>query len=57
MRPLQLECTEVSERQSRSYVARSERNVVINPIHPDATAIETSLPEPVWWEGRLFEPR
>jgi len=38
-----------------SYVARLERNVLINPGHPDAIAIETSLPEPVWWDRRLFE--
>src|SRR5205807_2177763 len=38
-----------------SYVARVERNVVINPAHPDAAAIETSLPEPVWWDERLFK--
>jgi RES domain-containing protein len=38
-----------------SYVARIERNVVINPAHPDARGIETSLPEPVWWDRRLFE--
>jgi RES domain-containing protein len=38
-----------------SYVARIERNVVINPAHPDAKGIETSLPEPVWWDGRLFQ--
>ncbi len=37
-----------------SYVARIERNVVINPAHPDAQDIETSLPEPVWWDERLF---
>jgi len=37
-----------------SYVARLERNVVINPAHPDAAGIETSLPEPVWWDERLF---
>ena len=37
-----------------SYVARLERNVVINPAHPDATVIEVSLPEPVWWDERLF---
>ena len=38
-----------------SYVARIERNVVINPAHPDAAGIETSLPEPVWWDDRLFK--
>lgn len=37
-----------------SYVARIERNVVINPEHVDAAAIETSLAEPVWWDERLF---
>jgi RES domain-containing protein len=37
-----------------SYVARIERNVVINPAHADAAGIETSLPEPVWWDERLF---
>ncbi len=37
-----------------SYVARLERNVVINPAHPDSAGIETSLPEPVWWDERLF---
>jgi RES domain-containing protein len=37
-----------------SYVARLERNIVINPAHPDSAGIETSLPEPVWWDERLF---
>ena len=37
-----------------SYVARIERSVVINPAHPDADGIETSLAEPVWWDERLF---
>lgn len=37
-----------------NYVARIERSVVINPAHEDATAIEVSLPEPVWWDKRLF---
>ncbi|MEA2937490.1 MAG: hypothetical protein QOC56_994 [Alphaproteobacteria bacterium] len=37
-----------------SYVARIERNVVINPAHADSAGIETSLPEPVWWDERLF---
>jgi RES domain-containing protein len=37
-----------------SYVARRERNIVINPAHPDSAGIETSLPEPVWWDERLF---
>jgi RES domain-containing protein len=38
-----------------SYVARVERNVIINPAHPEAHAIETTLPEPVWWDERLFQ--
>ena len=37
-----------------SYVARVERNVVINAAHADAAGIEASLPEPVWWDERLF---
>jgi RES domain-containing protein len=37
-----------------SYVARLERNVVINPQHAEAPTIATSLPEPVWWDERLF---
>jgi RES domain-containing protein len=37
-----------------SYVARIERNVVINPAHADAAGVEASLPEPVWWDERLF---
>ncbi|RDD61503.1 RES family NAD+ phosphorylase [Ferruginivarius sediminum] len=38
-----------------SFVARLERNVVINPAHPDFGEIETGLAEPVWWDRRLFE--
>src|SRR5437763_15007384 len=37
-----------------SYVALIERNVIINPAHPDAAAIQTSLPEPAWRDERLF---
>jgi RES domain-containing protein len=37
-----------------SFVARIERNVLINPAHPDAAGLETSLAEPVWWDARLF---
>jgi RES domain-containing protein len=37
-----------------SFVARLERNVLINETHPDASAIHTSLPAPVWWDARLF---
>lgn len=37
-----------------SYVARIERNVLINPAHPEAASIAHDLPEPVWWDERLF---
>lgn len=37
-----------------SIPARLERNVVINPLHPDATGITRDLPQPVWWDARLF---
>lgn len=37
-----------------SYVARIERNILINLRHPEATNITASLPEPVWWDERLF---
>lgn len=37
-----------------SYVARVERNIVINPAHPEFPDIEVGLPEPVWWDARLF---
>lgn len=37
-----------------SYVARIERNILINLRHPEAKGISVSLPEPVWWDSRLF---
>ena len=37
-----------------SMPARMERNVVINPVHPDAAGIVHDLPEPVWWDDRLY---
>jgi RES domain-containing protein len=37
-----------------SFVARVERNVLINPGHPEFAQIETELPQPVWWDRRLF---
>lgn len=37
-----------------SYVARLDRNVIINPAHGEARMIEVSLPEPVWWDARLY---
>jgi RES domain-containing protein len=38
-----------------SYVARIERNVVIDPAHNDSKGIEVGSPDPVWWDRRLFE--
>lgn len=37
-----------------SYVARAERNIIINPNHPMFGNIEVSLATPVWWDERLF---
>ena len=37
-----------------SYVARIERNVIINPRHDEARSITHDLPQPVWWDERLF---
>lgn len=37
-----------------SVVARMERNILINPAHPDAARIRHDLHQPVWWDARLF---
>jgi len=37
-----------------SYVARIERNILINPRHDEARSITHELPQPVWWDDRLF---
>lgn len=37
-----------------SIPARIERNILINPAHPDSKAITNDLPAPVWWDDRLF---
>lgn len=37
-----------------SLVARIERNILINPAHPEFPRITHSLHQPVWWDGRLF---
>ena len=34
--------------------ARLQRNFLINPTHPDSGAITHALPEPVWWDERLY---
>jgi RES domain-containing protein len=51
--------TWVRERRSAlllvpSFVVRLERNVVINPAHPDTARIAVGVPQPVWWDRRLF---
>lgn len=38
-----------------SIVARGDRNVLINPAHPDFGKITGSDPKPVIWDKRLFE--
>lgn len=37
-----------------SVVARVDRNVLINPGHPDFALIKASLHQPVFWDRRLF---
>ena len=37
-----------------SVVARMERNVLVNPDHPEFPRISTSLHHPIWWDRRLF---
>lgn len=37
-----------------SVVARMERNLLINPAHPDIAGIRHGLHQPVWWDERLF---
>jgi RES domain-containing protein len=39
-----------------SVVARVERNILINPAHPEFARIRASLHQPVWWDDRLFAP-
>ena len=37
-----------------SIPARLELNLLINPLHPDADGITHELPQPVWWDERLY---
>jgi RES domain-containing protein len=37
-----------------SIPARIERNFLINPAHPEAAQVTHELPEPVWWDDRLY---
>jgi hypothetical protein len=35
-------------------VARVERNILIHPGHRETAAITHELPQPIWWDARLF---
>lgn len=37
-----------------SLPARLDRNILINPEHPDASGITHGMAEPVWWDERLY---
>jgi RES domain-containing protein len=37
-----------------SVVARVDRNVLIDPQHPEFNRVTHSLHQPVWWDERLF---
>jgi len=37
-----------------SFVAREERNVIINPLHAEARAITRELEQPIVWDERLL---
>jgi RES domain-containing protein len=37
-----------------SVVARAERNVLVNPAHPEAARLVASVPQAVVWDQRLF---
>ncbi len=38
-----------------SVVARMERNILINGLHPEIRQVEPSLHQPIWWDRRLFQ--
>lgn len=38
-----------------SVIARLDRNILINPDHPDTSRIKPGLEQPVAWDERLFE--
>ncbi len=37
-----------------SVIARLDRNILINPSHPEFRHVRASLHEPVFWDRRLF---
>lgn len=38
-----------------SVVARLERNLLINPNHPQSKKIKPGAETPIWWDDRLFK--
>jgi RES domain-containing protein len=38
-----------------SVIARHDRNVLINQLHPDFSMLKASKPEPVIWDRRLID--
>lgn len=40
-----------------SVIAQHDRNIVINPMHPDFPKITPSDPESIQWDSRLFPDR
>lgn len=38
-----------------SFIARLDRNAMVNPLHPDAEQLIVSKPEKVMWDKRLFK--
>ena len=37
-----------------SVVARVEKNILVNPEHPQFGRLTTSIHQPIWWDDRLF---
>lgn len=37
-----------------SVVARVDKNILVNPDHPEFVQIAAGLHIPVWWDNRLF---
>jgi RES domain-containing protein len=38
-----------------SVVARLERNILINPDHPEFHQVTTGIAQPIWWDSRFFK--
>ena len=39
-----------------SVVARMDRNIIINAMHPEFRRLQPGPATPVWWDERLFNP-